>query len=140
MKVKICRTSAGLIRSMFVKDCSYQFLTSGVFLTESYLWQTLQVRTKCNQITSAFCNYCSIKVNEPRYKRCGVTPHFPGTKKQLPKILLRRGVRQRMTAAVGATVLAKVFQTGCSFAVKQHPAGKVQFLFFKNSLLVLTKF
>ena len=27
------------------------------------------------------------KVNEPRYKRCGVTPHFPKTKKQLPKIL-----------------------------------------------------
>ena len=39
-----------------------------------------------------------------------------------------------------ATILAKIFQTNCSFSVKQHPTGKVQFLFFKNFLLVLTKF
>ena len=38
------------------------------------------------------------------------------------------------------TVLAKIFQTNCSFSVKQHPTGKVQFVFFKNFLLVLEKF
>ena len=38
------------------------------------------------------------------------------------------------------TILAKIYQTNCSFSVKQHPTGKVQFLFFKNFFLVLTKF
>ena len=33
----------------------------------------------------------NVKVNEPRYKRCGVTSHFPKTKKLLPKILRQGG-------------------------------------------------
>ena len=36
-------------------------------------------------------------------------------------------------------ILAKIYQTNCSFFVKQHATGKVQFVFFKNFLLVLTK-
>ena len=36
-----------------------------------------------------------------------------------------------------SAILAKMFQTNCSFSVKEHPTGKVQF--FKNFLLVLTK-
>ena len=38
-----------------------------------------------------------------------------------------------------STILAKIFQTNCSFSVKEHPTGKVQLLFFKIFLLVLTK-
>ena len=38
-----------------------------------------------------------------------------------------------------STFLAKIFQTNCSFSVKEHPTGKVQFLFFNIFLLVLTK-
>ena len=38
-----------------------------------------------------------------------------------------------------STILAKIFQTNCSFSVKEHPKGKVQFLFFKIFLLVITK-
>ena len=30
---------------------------------------------------TGFCKKHFLKVNEPRYKRCGVTPHFPKTKK-----------------------------------------------------------
>ena len=37
------------------------------------------------------------------------------------------------------TILAKIFQTNCTFSVKQHHTGKVQFLFLKDFLLVLTK-
>ena len=34
-----------------------------------------------------------LKVNESRYRRCGVTPHFPQTKKTAAKILVRWGVQ-----------------------------------------------
>ena len=40
---------------------------------------------------------------------------------------------------IWAAVLAGVSQTNCGFSVECHPAGGVQFLFFKNFLLVLTK-
>ena len=39
-----------------------------------------------------------------------------------------------------STILAKIFQTNCSFSVKEHPTRNVQFLFFKNFLLVARKF
>ena len=46
----------------------------------------------CNRAQIALSLY-PIKANKPQYKRCGVTPHFPKTKKKLPKILLRRRVQ-----------------------------------------------
>ena len=51
--------------------------------------------TKINNVMVVFKfgRIFNIKLNEPWYKRCGVIPHFPKTKKELPKILLRRGVR-----------------------------------------------
>ena len=43
---------------------------------------------------------------------------------------------------VYAAMLAMIFQTSCSFSVKQHvgEGGGVQFLSFRDFLLVLTKF
>ena len=41
---------------------------------------------------------------------------------------------------LSSTVLAKMSQTTCGFCGKQCPTRKIQFLFFKNFLLVLTKF
>ena len=35
----------------------------------------------CRYSLHPFFTLRHIKVNEPRYKRCGVTPHFPKTKK-----------------------------------------------------------
>ena len=36
--------------------------------------------------------------------------------------------------------LAKIFQASCSFSLKQHPTGKVLFLFLKNFFLALPKY
>ena len=38
------------------------------------------------------------------------------------------------------TIIHKTFEINSGFHVKERTAGKVQFLFFKNFLLVLTKF
>ena len=38
------------------------------------------------------------------------------------------------------TAIHKIFETNCSFHVKQRTTGKVQFLFFSSFLLVLTEF
>ena len=39
-----------------------------------------------------------------------------------------------------ATTIHKIFQANSSFHVKQRTTGKVQLLFFRSFLLVLTKF
>ena len=70
------------------------------FLAEHLRWLLLSIR--CFKIQNEFCLWHLIKVNKPWYKRCGITPHFPKTKKQMPKILLRRGVRERMITTVEA--------------------------------------
>ena len=61
---------------------------------------------------------------------------------EMPWVLGNTGsfIFKRIENAVYATVLAKVFQTDCSFSVKWHRAAGVQFLYFGNFLLVLTRF
>ena len=45
-----------------------------------------------------------------------------------------------ITGDFNATTIHRIFETNSSFHVKQGTTGKVQFLFFSSSLLVLTKF
>ena len=71
-----CRTSSSFTaltgNDFFVFDdyicCSFRFL---IFFTYSRNISFLFTNRYINQI----------KVNEPRYNRCGVTPHFPKTQK-----------------------------------------------------------
>ena len=48
--------------------------------------------------------------------------------------------RKYVVRLLEATIIHKIFETNSSFHVKQRTPGKVQFLFFRRFLLVLTKF
>ena len=47
---------------------------------------------------------------------------------------------QLMDIRYEATIIHKLFETNSSFHMKSHTTGKVQFLFFRRFLLILTKF
>ena len=55
-------------------------------------------------------------------------------------ISLKGSGRNRGKKLFAETTIHKLFVTNSSFRVKERSTGKVQFLFFSSSLLVLTKF
>ena len=84
-------------------DCKLSYVLLGddafavkEFMMKPYLQQNLTAdkHSRARRISKNFFDILAnrwriyfkiIKVNESRYSRCGVNPHFPKTKKQLPK-------------------------------------------------------
>ena len=57
----------------------YYFYTGREMVLNAFKSKIFLTKSKGSGILNI--NHSKLKVNEPRYKRCGVTPHFPKTKK-----------------------------------------------------------
>ena len=134
-QLKLLRTVIFLAEIYFIFLESVAHQTSEAFNTKfGPQWKDRKTSSKVKQIFAPFCKLVALILDQNCIKVLRVS-------KCVKQIIFERvWWRVRSKILFEETILAKLFQTNCSFSLKYHPTGKVQFLFFKNLLLVLTKF